>query len=314
MQEISQKARQVLEYLTQRESSIPPTVREIGAALQIKSTSTVHKYLTELATAGYIEKGDKMNRAISLPQQQSAKVPLLGVVTAGQPILAVEDIEGYVPYQGGRYPANELFALRVRGESMIEVGILSGDIIIVHRTPAAQNGEIVVALVEDEATVKRFYKENGHYRLQPERLDVSRFAREIALTFYQQFEERGLAVQLTDISAEAMFICADTGAMERIFSNMFQNALRYAKSYFCLRVFRDGGKICLSFENDTDALRAEDVEHLFERFYMTQKSRTTEGSGLGLTISKLLAEAMGGSAEASLEQGVLRIRYCFEEV
>lgn len=109
MQEISQKARQVLEYLTQRESSIPPTVREIGAALQIKSTSTVHKYLTELATAGYIEKGDKMNRAISLPQQQSAKVPLLGVVTAGQPILAVEDIEGYVPYQGGRYPANELF-------------------------------------------------------------------------------------------------------------------------------------------------------------------------------------------------------------
>ena len=154
MQEISQKARQVLEYLTQRESSIPPTVREIGAALQIKSTSTVHKYLTELAAAGYIEKGDKMNRAISLPQQQSAKVPLLGVVTAGQPILAVEDIEGYVPYQGGRYPANELFALR--------------DIIIVHRTPAAQNGEIVVALVEDEATVKRFYKENGHYRLQPE--------------------------------------------------------------------------------------------------------------------------------------------------
>lgn len=156
--------------------------------------------------------------------------------------------------------------------------------------------------------------ELNDYRLQPERLDVSRFAREIALTFYQQFEERGLAVQLTDISAEAMFICADTGAMERIFSNMFQNALRYAKSYFCLRVFRDGGKICLSFENETDALRAEDVEHLFERFYMTQKSRTTEGSGLGLTISKLLAEAMGGSAEASLEQGVLRIRYCFEEV
>ena len=167
MQEISQKARQVLEYLTQRESSIPPTVREIGAALQIKSTSTVHKYLTELAAAGYIEKGDKMNRAISLPQQQSAKVPLLGVVTAGQPILAVEDIEGYVPYQGGRYPANELFALRVRGESMIEAGILSGDIIIVHRTPAAQNGEIVVALVEDEATVKRVLFSGKTVILQP---------------------------------------------------------------------------------------------------------------------------------------------------
>ena len=171
MQEISQKARQVLEYLTQRESSIPPTVREIGAALQIKSTSTVHKYLTELATAGYIEKGDKMNRAISLPQQQSAKVPLLGVVTAGQPILAVEDIEGYVPYQGGRYPANELFALRVRGESMIEAGILSGDIIIVHRTPAAQNGEIVVALFEDEATVKTLSQKNGQTWLLPANSD-----------------------------------------------------------------------------------------------------------------------------------------------
>ena len=171
MPEISQKARQVLEYLTQRESSIPPTVREIGAALQIKSTSTVHKYLTELAAAGYIEKGDKMNRAISLPQQQSARVPLLGVVTAGQPILAVEDIEGYVPYQGGHYPAGELFALRVRGESMIDAGILNGDIIIVHRTPAARNGEIVVALVDDEATVKRFYKEKGTFRLQPENPD-----------------------------------------------------------------------------------------------------------------------------------------------
>ena len=140
MQEISQKARQVLEYLTQRESSIPPTVREIGAALQIKSTSTVHKYLTELAAAGYIEKGDKMNRAISLPQQQSAKVPLLGVVTAGQPILAVEDIEGYVPYQGGRYPANELFALRVRGESMIEAGSSVGILLSCTARPRPRMG------------------------------------------------------------------------------------------------------------------------------------------------------------------------------
>lgn len=168
MPEISEKARQVLEYLSQRESNIPPSVREIGAALQIKSTSTVHKYLTELAAAGYIEKGDKMNRAISLPRPSSTQVPLLGVVTAGQPILAVEEVEGYVPFQSGRYPANELFALRVRGESMIEAGIFDGDIIIIHRTPSARNGEIVVALVEDEATVKRFYKENGHYRLQPE--------------------------------------------------------------------------------------------------------------------------------------------------
>lgn len=169
MPEISEKARMVLDYLTKRESSIPPSVREIGAALQIRSTSSVHKYLTELAAAGYIEKGNKMNRAISLPNQGgNMQVPLLGVVTAGQPILAVEEIEGYVPFQSGRYPAGELFALRVRGESMIEAGILDGDIIIVHRAPSARNGEIVVALVEEEATVKRFYKENGHYRLQPE--------------------------------------------------------------------------------------------------------------------------------------------------
>ncbi len=168
MPEISEKARQVLEYIAQRESSIPPSVREIGAALGIKSTSTVHKYLTELASAGCIEKGVGKNRAISLPRENSLRVPLLGTVTAGQPILAVEEVEGYVPYAGSRYPASELFALHVRGESMIEAGIFDGDIIIIHKTPTARNGEIVVALVEDEATVKRFFKENGHYRLQPE--------------------------------------------------------------------------------------------------------------------------------------------------
>lgn len=168
MPEISEKARQVLEYIAQRESSIPPSVREIGAALGIKSTSTVHKYLTELASAGYIEKDVGKNRAISLPRENSLRVPLLGTVTAGQPILAVEEVEGYVPYSCSRYPASELFALHVRGESMIEAGIFDGDIIIIHKTPTARNGEIVVALVEDEATVKRFFKENGHYRLQPE--------------------------------------------------------------------------------------------------------------------------------------------------
>src|SRR5574344_2025618 len=92
------------------------------------------------------KKGNKMNRAISLPQEKNSRVPLLGTVTAGQPILAVEEVQGYVPYQGGRYPAGELFALHVRGESMIEAGIFDGDIIIVHKTPAAHNGEIVVAL------------------------------------------------------------------------------------------------------------------------------------------------------------------------
>ena len=97
-----------------------------------------------------------------------ARVPLLGKVTAGQPILAVEEVEDYVPYSGGGYQPGELFALRVSGTSMINAGIFDKDVVIVHKTPTAVNGDIVVALVGDEATVKRFYKENGHFRLQPE--------------------------------------------------------------------------------------------------------------------------------------------------
>lgn len=172
MSDISPKAQLVLEYIRQRiDEGIPPSVREICSQLNIKSTSTAHKYLTELQENGLIEKGDKLNRAIRLPQDRSGRslrVPLLGTVTAGQPILAVEQIEDYIPYRSDSLAANDLFALHVRGESMIGAGILDGDIIIVRRTPTAQNGEIVVALIEDEATVKRFYKENGGYRLQPE--------------------------------------------------------------------------------------------------------------------------------------------------
>lgn len=172
MPDISPKAQLVLEYIRQRiDEGFPPSVREICSQLNIKSTSTAHKYLTELQENGLIEKGDKLNRAIRLPQDRSGRslrVPLLGTVTAGQPILAVEQIEDYIPYRSDSLAANDLFALHVRGESMIGAGILDGDIIIVRRTPTAQNGEIVVALIEDEATVKRFYKENGGYRLQPE--------------------------------------------------------------------------------------------------------------------------------------------------
>ncbi|MEA5012701.1 MAG: transcriptional repressor LexA [Angelakisella sp.] len=171
MPEISQKAQQVLEYIKERiEEGFPPSVREICSQLGIKSTSTAHKYLTELQENGLIEKGDKLNRAIRLPQDRSRslRVPLLGTVTAGMPILAVEQIEDYIPYRSDTLAAADLFALHVRGDSMINAGILDGDIIIVRKTPTASNGEIVVALIEDEATVKRFYKENGHYRLQPE--------------------------------------------------------------------------------------------------------------------------------------------------
>lgn len=169
MAELNPKALQILEYIRDRiDDGLPPSVREICAALDIKSTSTAHKYLGELRDRGLIEKGTHLNRAITLPDDRSIRVPLVGTVTAGQPILAVEEIEGYIPYRTRNLYSKDLFALRVRGESMIDAGILDGDIVIVRRTPAAENGEIVVALVEDEATVKRFYKEKGHYRLQPE--------------------------------------------------------------------------------------------------------------------------------------------------
>ncbi len=169
MADMNPKALQILDYIRDRiDDGLPPSVREICAALDIKSTSTAHKYLGELRERGLIEKGDRLNRAITLPDDRSVRVPLVGTVTAGQPILAVEEIEGYIPYRSRHLHSRDLFALRVRGESMINAGILDGDIVVVRRTPTAENGDIVVALVEDEATVKRFYKEKGHFRLQPE--------------------------------------------------------------------------------------------------------------------------------------------------
>lgn len=169
MSELNEKARKILDYITSEiGDGIPPSVREICAALQIKSTSTVHKYLKELEDDGYIVREENLNRAIRLPGSGSVHVPLLGTITAGSPILAVEEIEEYIPFKTSYGDARDLFALHVRGESMINAGILDGDIIVAKRTGTANNGEIVVALIEDEATVKRFYKENGQYRLQPE--------------------------------------------------------------------------------------------------------------------------------------------------
>lgn len=146
-----------------------PSVREICAATGLSSTSTVHLHLKTLEERGLIEREKGLNRSIRISgEEQSTPIPVMGRVTAGLPILAVEDIECYVPVAESIRRGRELFALRVMGESMINAGILDGDIIIVHRTPTADNGDIVVALVEDEATVKRFYKEDGHFRLQPE--------------------------------------------------------------------------------------------------------------------------------------------------
>ena len=169
MKPLNEKQQKVLSFLQERaQDGLPPTVREICAAAGIKSTSTVHAYLKTLEENGYISRQTGLNRAIRLPGESVARVPLLGKVTAGQPILAVEEVEDYVPYSGGGYQPGELIALRVRGTSMIKAGIFDKDVVIVHKTPTAVNGDIVVALVGDEATVKRFYKENGHFRLQPE--------------------------------------------------------------------------------------------------------------------------------------------------
>ncbi len=165
------RAELILNYINEfiSDHGYPPTVREICAELEIKSTSTVHRYLKELEAEGRISMGENQNRAISVTNSAPAGcIPVLGHVAAGSPILAEEEVEEYIPYTGD---ITDTFALHVHGNSMIKCGILDGDIVIVRRTPEARNGQIVVALVEDSATVKRFYKEDGHFRLQPENDD-----------------------------------------------------------------------------------------------------------------------------------------------
>ena len=171
MKPISESQRKIYEFLVEKaKEGITPSVREICAAVGLRSTSSVQANLDSLEAAGYIERPPMLKRVIKIcgMAENVAQVPLLGTVTAGMPILTVEEVEGYLPFSHPGAPDKELFALHVRGESMINAGILDGDIVIVERTPTASNGEIVVALLGDEATVKRFYKENGHFRLQPE--------------------------------------------------------------------------------------------------------------------------------------------------
>ncbi len=169
MRSVSATALKIYEYIVDRAcEGVPPSVREICIELDIKSTSTVHKYLKELETAGYIEREFNQNRSIRINAEKVLQVPIVGNVAAGQPILAVENIEGYVPFKAKGYRPWDLFALNVRGDSMQDCGILDGDVVIAKKTTYAQNGEIVVALLDDSATVKRFYKEHGHFRLQPE--------------------------------------------------------------------------------------------------------------------------------------------------
>lgn len=175
MIKLSEKEQAVFNYLVKviNENGYAPSVRDIALALGIKSTSSVHAYLHSLEKGGYItqEQGKRRTLRICAPYARMGnQIPLLGNVTAGSPILAVENFDGYVelPWSSQKYSGEDLFALRVRGESMIEVGILDGDIVIVSKSSYAENGTIVVALVEDEATVKTFYREGGRYRLQPE--------------------------------------------------------------------------------------------------------------------------------------------------
>lgn len=164
----------MLDYITKEINSngYSPSVRDIRQALDIKSTATVHAYLTKLEEKGYIQKESGKSRTLRLDGKDSApvtrQIPILGKTTAGVPILAVENFDGYVDFTSGSYKKEELFALRVSGTSMIEAGIFDGDIVIVRQQSFADNGEIIVALIDDEATVKTFYKENGHFRLQPE--------------------------------------------------------------------------------------------------------------------------------------------------
>ena len=171
MAELTSMQQRIYEYIASciREQGYPPSVREIGEAVGLKSPSTVHFHLKHLEEAGVIEKGAGKGRSITLtvPTVPEDKVPIVGNVAAGSPILAEECIEDYLTFDTGGH-GDEYFALRVRGESMLNAGILPGDLVVVRRQQTCSNGEIVVAMIEDEATVKRFSKQNGHIWLLPE--------------------------------------------------------------------------------------------------------------------------------------------------
>lgn len=169
---LTDKQKRVYDFIVNyiEEYGYPPTVRDICAALHYGSTATVQNYLDNLEKKGYIERGGQKNRSITITAKKEAStlVPDIGVVTAGVPITAIENIEGYFPLQKGYFEGHDHFILSVRGESMIDAGIYDGDKIIVNQVSVCRNGDIIVALVEDEATVKRYYREHGHVRLQPE--------------------------------------------------------------------------------------------------------------------------------------------------
>lgn len=174
---ISSKQKEILEYIKSQilERGFPPSVREICEAVGLKSTSSVHAHLERLEKNGFIKRDPTKPRAIeildddfNLTRREMVNVPIIGKVAAGQPILAQENIEDYFPIPAERMPNKKTFLLKVKGESMINAGILDGDLVLVEENNTAENGEMVVALIDDGATVKTFYKEEGIVRLQPE--------------------------------------------------------------------------------------------------------------------------------------------------
>ena len=181
---ICKKQEEILEYITSQilERGFPPAVREICEAVNLKSTSSVHSHLETLEKNGYIRRDPTKPRAIeilddsfNLTRREMVQVPILGRVAAGEPLLAEQNIEEYYPIPVEFMPNSECFMLKVRGESMINAGILDGDYVVVEKKNTASNGEMVVALIDDGATVKTFYKEEGIIRLQPENDNMEPF-------------------------------------------------------------------------------------------------------------------------------------------
>lgn len=171
MQELTNTQQKMFDFIKSEIDSrgIAPSVREIGRAIGLKSTSSVQHQLDCLENKGYIIRDANLKRTIRIANvgTNPTYVPLVGTVTAGMPILAEQLIEDYIPVPT-KANGKKLFALKIKGDSMVNAGIYDGDVAIIEQTPVAENGEIVVALIDNEATVKRFYKENGHFRLQPE--------------------------------------------------------------------------------------------------------------------------------------------------
>ena len=176
---ITPKQQEILDFMKKEilSKGYPPAVREICEAVNLRSTSSVHSHLEKLEKNGYIRRDPTKPRAIEViddsfnylrTETEIVSVPVIGTVAAGEPILAQENITDYFPFPAEYLPNEETFILQVKGDSMINMGIFNGDYLIVEKTNTANNGDVVVALVDDSATVKKFYKENGHFRLQPE--------------------------------------------------------------------------------------------------------------------------------------------------